>query len=134
MRRCRRSPEHGAVVVELALTAPIIIVIILAGFQLGRVMLTRHRLADATTYATRSAAIAGDTTPTTITTTIRNRMGSEMQRCASLDILPQVKPGAYPGAESLEVQAVCHVSPLFRAPGLAELAPVTLTVVAAMPL
>lgn len=125
--------ERGGVAVELALGMPILLMLTLGGTLLGRSLMTRHRLADATSYATRAAAIARQTNPAVIRQAVMQRMGTEAQRCANLTVQAQVVPGITPGG-TLQVTAQCELAPLFRGNAFGAVGPTTLTVQAAMPL
>ncbi len=49
--------QKGGVSVEMALVAPLLILVIVGGVHFGRVLMTRHKLSEATSYATRAAAV-----------------------------------------------------------------------------
>ncbi|HJZ87496.1 MAG TPA: TadE/TadG family type IV pilus assembly protein [Polyangia bacterium] len=135
MVRCERSRrQRGAAAIEFALAVPVLLLVVAGGVVLGRVLVTRHRLADAVSYATRSAALARQTDAGTIQQTILNRLGPEQARCAPLQVRTLVVPGAYPGGQALEVTVLCQVAPIFQGRDWSSLGPSQLTVVAAMPL
>jgi Flp pilus assembly protein TadG len=119
--------------VELALGMPVLLMLTLGGTLLGRSLMTRHRLADATSFATRAAAIARQTNPGQIRQAVLQQMGTEAQRCQSLTVQAQVVPGVTPGG-TLQVTSVCQLAPLFRGDAFGAVGPTTLTVQAAMPL
>jgi Flp pilus assembly protein TadG len=131
-----RSPnrrQRGAVSVEVALVTPIVVILILGGVDLGRALGTRHRLADATGFATRAAALSGNTTSGNVRTLLTNRFGGGMSMCTALDVASTVI-GAVPNRR-LEVTAKCTLVAPFGANLLASIGafPSDVSVSAAMP-
>jgi len=129
----RSSRERGGIAVELGISMPILLMLTMGGTMLGRALMTRHRLADATSYATRAAAIARQTGQGAIHQMVMQRMGEDAQRCATLAVQAQVVPGVTPGG-TLEVVSTCQLAPLFRGDAFGAVGPTTLIVQAAMPL
>jgi Flp pilus assembly protein TadG len=118
----------------MALSMPVLMLTIAGGIQIGRALVTRHRLDDATSYATRSAAIAGQTNSGSLKQIVQQRMGTEITRCAQLNVTAQVVAGAFQNGKALQVTSVCSLAPIFNGQNWSTLGPSTLTVIAAMPL
>jgi Flp pilus assembly protein TadG len=124
--------SRGAVSIEFALAMPSLLLVVFVGFELGRILITRHRLADATGYAARAAAIVGGgPSPATVQANVQRRMGDETARCSSLQVQTTTEPGV-PAA--VRVVATCQLVPIFNLAAWTALAPSQLTVTAAMPL
>jgi Flp pilus assembly protein TadG len=127
--------SRGAVSIEFALAMPSLLLVVFVGFELGRILITRHRLADATGYAVRAAAIVRPTPgPAAVQAAVQRKMGDELGRCASLQVQSTTEPGAYPGGQALRVVSTCQLVPVFNLAAWTALAPSQLTVTAAMPL
>src|SRR5688500_6300746 len=101
MRRSR-----GGIAVDLALGMPVLLFLVLGGSQLGRALVSRHRLADATGFAARAAAVSGRTDPASVRASVQERMGIEGVRCTGLDVQAVVVPGSTPGG-TIQVTTVC---------------------------
>jgi Flp pilus assembly protein TadG len=129
-----RNRQRGAVAVELGLSMPILVLTVFGGIQLSRALVTRHRLADAVSYATRSAAIAGQTSGAAIQGILVNRLGGEAARCNSLQVQSSVIPGAFSGGKALSVTVICALAPLMQGQPWTQMVPSQLTVTAAMPM
>jgi Flp pilus assembly protein TadG len=132
----KREPQHrrgqrGAVSVEMALVAPLLLMIIVGGVHFGRVLMTRHKLTDATNYATRAAAVANVTNANQIRNLLLNRMGTGNTGCSNVQVTATV--GAVLGQNELRVIARCNVSTGIGGSLLGPVGPDTLTVSAAMP-
>lgn len=104
MRDPRRR-EAGAVSVEFALTLPLLLMLVMGGIHLGRGLGTRHRLADATGFATRAAAVSGNTSTANVQSLILARLGTSAAQCAAITVTSSVV-GTVPGRR-LEVTARC---------------------------
>jgi Flp pilus assembly protein TadG len=128
-----RARERGAVAVEFALTVPVIVLLVVGGVHVGRVLGTRHSLADATSYATRAAVVAGTTSQAQVKSLIVGRLGASASQCASLGVTANVI-GSVPNRR-LEVVTTCTPSAPFGSSVLSGVGIVspTLTVRAAMP-
>lgn len=110
----RRDPRRGAIAVELGLAFPIIFVIILAGIQMGRALITRHRLEHAVSYATRFSAVANQTGQAQVSAMVRDRMGQTVDQCSNLAIDVTVVPATADGApQALQVDATCTLNQMF---------------------
>jgi Flp pilus assembly protein TadG len=127
------SRQRGAVSVEVALVTPLLLMIILGGVHLGRALGTRHRVADATGFATRAAALSGNTAAANVRALVQGRMGTAAAQCASLDVVSTVV-GVVPNRR-IEVTAKCTLPAPFGANLLAAIGafPSDFTVSAAMP-
>lgn len=132
--RPETTRERGAVAVEFALVTPLLLLVVLGGVQLGRVLVTRHRLADATSYAARAAAVSRQTDLATVQEAVRSRLGNEVERCTSFSVQAVIVPGAFEGSQALQVTTICSVRPMFNGEPFVSLSPHELTVTAAMPL
>jgi Flp pilus assembly protein TadG len=129
----RKGSERGSVSVEFALLLPVFLVLIVGGVHFGRVLTTRHRLSDATGYATRAAAIRGITSAGSIRAMVIDRLGGASSDCSAINVVSNtVADGA--GLTRLEVSATCTLDVGFGASLLGAIGPDTLTVSAAMPL
>jgi Flp pilus assembly protein TadG len=124
--RCERR-LRGSAAVEVALTMPILLLVLVGGLQLGRALVTRHRLEDAVGHATRAAAIANEIDPARLNERVRQRLGPEANRCRALTVTTRVLAGNPP---TLEVTAVCVPEPFFGGVPTVD----RLQAVAAMPL
>jgi Flp pilus assembly protein TadG len=123
--------QQGSVSVEFALVMPLLLIVIVGGVHFGNVLMTRHKLTEATNYATRAAAIAQITNPNTIRTMIQNRMGTG-SGCAAVLVTTTTAVDAL-GTNRLEVRARCTLSPPFGSNLLGAVGPGDLTVTVAMP-
>jgi hypothetical protein len=74
------ATQRGSASVELALGLPLLLLVVLGGLHLGRVVMARHQLADAASYATRAAAIAARPDSSRIRAAIRDRRGHQPRR------------------------------------------------------
>jgi Flp pilus assembly protein TadG len=129
-----RVPGRGATAIEFLLAMPILLLVIAGGLQLGRALVTRHRLSDAVGYAARAAGIARQADPAAVQAAVMQRLGPEAARCSSLSVQSIVVPGGFPGGRAIQVTAVCAPAPLFHGQGWSTLGPSQLVAVAAMPL
>jgi Flp pilus assembly protein TadG len=129
-----RGRERGAVSIEFAFGIPVLLFAVLSGITLGRALLTRHRLADATAFGARAAAVAGETNGDTVHDLVAQQFSDEANRCASLNVVTQVIPGAAPDTQALQVTSTCALVPMFNSEWLSVFTPSEITVVAAMPL
>jgi Flp pilus assembly protein TadG len=127
----RRSRQFGGVSVEMALCAPVLILVIVGGVHFGRVLMTRHKLAEATNYATRAAAVSRNTNATVIRNQILARMGSG-SGCSSVNVTSSTTTDAI-GVRRVEVRSVCNVNTGFGGALLGAIGPDQLEVSAAMP-
>jgi Flp pilus assembly protein TadG len=124
--------ERGAAAVELALGMPILLLVIVGGIHLGRIVMARHQLADAASYATRAAAIAGDASPGELREAIRDRLGPS-SACGTVAVTSRTTTDAL-GVTRLEVTAQCAVATGVGSALLGALGPGALTVHVAQPL
>lgn len=113
-RRDVRLPQRGTAAVELALAAPVLLVLLGLCLSIGLVLVHRHRLADAISVATRSAAIQGAAgvpgalTPANVRAQMESRLGAgAASQCESLTVDAAVV-GALP-LRRLEVTARCRL-------------------------
>jgi len=127
-----RNGERGSVSVEFGLLLPIFLVLIIGGLHFGRVMTTRHRLTDATNYATRAAAVANITNAGAIRTMLQSRLGGAAADCSAISVTATTVVDG--GLTRLEVSATCTLNIGFGASILGAVGPDSLTVSAAMPL
>lgn len=127
-----RRRQRGAVSVELALVAPLLVLLIIGGVHFGRVLMTRHQLGDATSHATRTAAVAGVTNANQIRNVLLTRMGTGNTGCSNIQVTATVTRAL--GQDSLQVVARCNVSTGIGGSLLGAVGPDILTVSASMPL
>ena len=114
-RARRRDRQRGAIAVEMALTFPILFMILLGGIQIGRALITRHKLEYAVSSATRAAAIGGQTGEAVVGALVRERMNREATLCSNLQVRVRTVPGFADGAPpALEVTAVCTLEQMFN--------------------
>jgi Flp pilus assembly protein TadG len=126
-----RNRERGAASVELALGLPILIMVILAGAHFGLVLKARHELGDATSHATRLAAIARNANAATIRSVIAARLGSQ-STCTNLAVTSSTATDAF-GVRRVDVSASCTVNTGIGGPLLAFLGPAEIAARASMP-
>lgn len=131
MKRGRTARERGAVSVEIALGLPLVIMVLITGIHFGLVLKTRHELADATSHATRLAAIARVADPNVIRSTIQARLGAS-SGCSSLFVVASTATDAF-GVRRVDVTARCTVTTGIAGPLLAVLGNAELAVRASMP-
>ena len=132
--RPRGSPgqrQRGSVSVEFALVMPLLLLVIIGGVHFGRVLMTRHRLTEATNYATRSAAIAHVSNANQIRTLIQNRLGPT-SGCSSIQVNTTTATDAL-GVTRLDVQSRCILAPAFGSGLLGSVGPGDLVVNVSMP-
>lgn len=123
--------QKGAVSVEAALTLPLLILVIVGGVHFGRVLMTRHKLSEATGYATRAAAIARNPDRNQIRNLIQTRMGSG-SGCSSIRVTTRTLRDAI-GTRRLEVTSQCDVATGIGGSLLGAVGPNRLDVTVAMP-
>lgn len=126
-----RRRQRGAVSVEFALVAPLLVLIIVGGVHFGRVLMTRHKLTDATNYATRAAAVARVTNGNQIRNLVMTRMGGPGSGCSNVQVTATVN--AVLGQNELHVVTRCNVATGIGGSLLGAVGPDTLTVSASMP-
>ena len=129
-----RRREKGGIAIEFGLTMPLLLLTIAGGLQIGRALITRHSLAEAVSYATRAAALTGNTSNSAIQNAINLRLGLEAGQCTTLTVQSKQGPGAFAGGKSLQVQVTCQVQPLFKDAEWSRMRVPELVVTAAMPL
>jgi Flp pilus assembly protein TadG len=127
-----RSTQRGSASVELALGLPLLLMVILGGVHLGRVVMTRHQLADAASYATRAAAIAARPDAARIRAAIRDRLGPG-SACGAVAVQSRAERDEL-GVHRLEVTARCAVSTGIGGALLGALGPGELVVHVVQPL
>jgi Flp pilus assembly protein TadG len=133
-RRLRTGPrEKGAIAVEAALTAPILILLVVGAVHFGLVLKTRHSLADAANYAVRAAAVSRNTSAAQVRSYMMGRLGGASADCTSLTVNATVATDAA-GLSSLSMTATCRLAPTFGGTLLGPVGPDELTVSAGMPL
>jgi Flp pilus assembly protein TadG len=123
--------QRGSVSVEFALVMPLLLLVIVGGVHFGRILMTRHRLTEATNYATRAAAIAHNGNPNQIRTLIQNRLGSS-SGCTSVQVTAATSTDAL-GVTRLDVQSRCLLAPAFGGGLLGSVGPSDLVVNVSMP-
>lgn len=130
--RIRAMRQRGAISVEFALATPALLLLILGGIHLGRALTTRHRLADATSFATRAAAIARTSDATFVRNTILARLSEGARNCSRIDVTTRLS-GLAAGTSQLEVNATCRLRPAFGAGLIGAIGPDEIAVTAAFP-
>ena len=126
-RSSRRGSDRqrGSVSVELALGLPILVTVILGSVHFGLVVKTQHQLGDATSHATRLAAIARNANANVIRNAILARMGAS-SGCSQIVVTSSTATDAF-GVRRVDVTARCTVrtgvaGPLVAFLGSAEVA------------
>ncbi len=110
---------------------PLMLIVIVGGVHFGRVLMTRHKLTEATNYATRAAAVAHVNNPNQIRNMIQSRMGTG-SGCSSVSVTTTTAADAI-GTTRLEVRARCVLEPAFGSALLGAVGPNDLVVTVAMP-
>ena len=126
-----RNRERGSVSVELALGLPILVMVIVACVHFGLIVKAQHELGDATSHATRLAAIARNADSTTIRSTIQARLGASSS-CSRLVVTSSTATDAF-GVRRVDVTARCTVSTGVAGPLVAFLGPAEIASRASMP-
>ena len=125
--------EAGNVIVEFALLAAPLLLMIFGFFELGRYFFINDALADAARDAARFAIVRGSASdaPATVddvTAMVRNKAPA-MAVPTKLDVSVRYQPNNSPGSKVL-VQVTYPMTLIF--PGFAVLGPLTLTKTASM--
>jgi Flp pilus assembly protein TadG len=119
--------------VEVALLAPVLLILLVGGVHFGLVLKTKHRLTDAANYAVRAAVIARTSNATQIRNFMLNRMGDARTDCTSLGVTVTTTTDAV-NLTRLEMTATCQLAATFGGNFLGAIGPSSLTVSAGMPL
>lgn len=122
--------------VEFGLCVPILVVLVMGGVHFGLALTTRHALADATSIATRSAAISGNYSSSDILDEIQAQMGDSADYCKMWSVA-RTNPTNSFDQEYLKVTATCtldnFLTDLFeRIWGTDDSGPANVTVTAAV--
>jgi len=131
MKTKQRDRQRGATSVELALGLPILVMIVMAGVHFGLVVKTRHELGDATSHATRLAAIARNADSNTIRSSIQSRLGTT-SGCTGLVVASTTATDAF-GVRRVDVTARCTVQTGVGGPLLAFIRPAEVAARSSMP-
>ncbi|HUH01013.1 MAG TPA: TadE/TadG family type IV pilus assembly protein [Kofleriaceae bacterium] len=131
MARTRSPSQRGSVSVELALVLPLMVIVIIGGVHFGKVLMTRHKLSEATNYATRSAAVARTSNSNQIRGLIQNRMGNS-SGCSQIQVTTSTSTDPL-GVRTLAVRSRCTVQTGFGGNLFGALGPNQLDVTVAMP-
>lgn len=123
--------ERGALSVEFALLMPLLLLVIIGGVHFGRVLMTRHKVTEATNYATRAAAVARTSNANQIRNLIQNRLGAS-SGCTNVQVTATTQTDAL-GLTQLRVTTRCTLGEMFGSSVLGAIGPGELTVTAAMP-
>lgn len=110
---------------------PLMLLVIIGGVHFGRVLMTRHKLTEATNYATRAAAVAHVNNPNQIRNMIQSRLGTG-SGCSSIVVTTTTASDAI-GTTRLEVRTRCILEPAFGSALLGAVGPSDLVVTVAMP-
>jgi Flp pilus assembly protein TadG len=124
--------QRGSASVELALGLPLLLVVVLGGVHLGRVVMARHQLADAASFAARAAAITARPDSSRIRAAIRDRLGAG-SACSAVAVTSRAERDEL-GVERLEVTARCAVATGIGGALLGALGPGELVVRVVQPL
>jgi Flp pilus assembly protein TadG len=130
-RTAPRSRQRGAISVETALVMPLIAVVIIGGVHLGMVLMTRHKLSDATSYAARAAVISKATGAGVIRARILDRMGANSS-CA--DVVVTAATNTDGTVQRLDVSAVCKLKPGIGGDLIGAVGPDQVSVAVSLPL
>ena len=125
--------QRGSVSVEFALVLPVFLALVLGGVHFGRVLTTRHRLADAANYAVRAAAVRGMTSAGQVRVLVEDRLGAARGDCSTLAVTAATAADGA-GLSTLRIEVTCGVNVGFGEAVLGAIGPESLTVTAAMPL
>ncbi len=88
--------SRGAAALEMALTAPALVMIFVAGFFITRAIMTRVLLGHAVGSAVRASAIAGETNAGQVRARVIQALDKELSQCeGGLDVQARVVAGAY---------------------------------------
>jgi len=131
MRRSLRRRQRGSVSVEMALGVPLLLLVIVGGVHFGRVLTIRHKLGEATNYATRAAAVARTSNSGQIRGLVQSRMGSN-SGCSNIRVTTRTRRDAL-GVDQLEVTTMCDVNTGIGGALLGPIGPNRLDVTVAMP-
>jgi Flp pilus assembly protein TadG len=74
MTICRSHARRGAAALEFALTVPLLLGLLLAGFHFTRTLVTRIRMGDLAAYAARAAVVAQRSDPASVQGFVNQRM------------------------------------------------------------
>jgi Flp pilus assembly protein TadG len=114
----RKKRDRGGIAIEFALSMPLLMLTVAGGLQMGYALMARHALTEATSYATRKAALAagqgnnGALGSGAIRSDIDLVMGEQAKYCAPLTVT--ATPGNFAGNNQITVKAICTLDPLFR--------------------
>jgi hypothetical protein len=129
--------QRGAVMVEMTLILPLLLVVLLGGIFLSSLLVTRHRLTDAVAYATRAASLSGATTAGPVQAFVNDRLGGPLAECTSMPVAVNSVFNEF-GMPRIEVTLTCILSESMigrsiLASFLDEEMPTAIVVTAAMP-
>ncbi|HKA86216.1 MAG TPA: TadE/TadG family type IV pilus assembly protein [Haliangiales bacterium] len=138
MRRPKRA-ERGVIAVELGMSLPVLLLLLLGGLHLARAIHARHRLNDAVGVATRLAAVAGSSDQGAIAAIVAQRMaqGQTTPLCTGAPAIAVNRVVSQIGAGQvtrLQVTATCALPPPFGHNILGVIGPSSVTATASMPL
>ncbi len=125
------SRQRGSVSVEFALVMPLLLITIVGGVHFGRILMTRHKITEATNYATRAAVVARTTNPAQIRNLVLNRIGPG-SGCSNVQVTTVTGTDAL-GVSRLEVRSRCVLAPAFGSSLLGSVGPDDLVVTVSMP-
>jgi Flp pilus assembly protein TadG len=127
----QRQQQRGSVSVELALGLPILVMVVVASVHFGLVVKTRHELGDATSHATRLAAIARNADAGMIRNAIQSRLGASSS-CSNIVVSSATAIDAF-GVRRVDVTARCTVNTGVAGPLIAFLGPAEIAARSSMP-
>ncbi len=130
-QRSQDRKQRGALSVEFALLMPLMLLVIVGGVYFGRVLMTRHKVTEATNYATRAAAVQKISNANQIRNLIQNRLGTN-SGCSAIAVTATTQTDAL-GLTQLRVTATCTLGDMFGSSLLGAVGPNDLTVTTAMP-
>jgi Flp pilus assembly protein TadG len=131
--------QRGVISVELGLSLPVLLILLLGGLHLARAIHARHRLNDAVSVATRLAAVAGSDDQGTIASLVAQRMAQEQNTplCTGTPVVAVNRIVSQIGAGQfarLQVTATCTLPPPFGKTILGLIGPSSVSATASMPL
>ncbi len=133
------TQERGVIAVELGMSLPVLLLLLLGGLHLARAIHARHRLNDAVSVATRLAAVAGSSDQGAIASLVAQRMAQEQNAplCTGTPAVAVTRIVSQIGAGQiarLQVTATCTLPPPFGHTILGIIGPSSVTSTASMPL
>jgi Flp pilus assembly protein TadG len=113
------------------LLMPVFAILILGAAHFGGVLTTRHKLSDATSYATRAAVVRRVSDAPGIQAMLVERLGAP-NRCATVGVVASLITDGT-GLTRLQVTATCTLQPPLGSSLLGAIGPASVSSTVAMP-